>query len=88
MISPGSIDFSEDSSTYFAMIKGSMGGLVKGDLCCFMPLQRHLKLEVCEVSNIFSWTVCHIRQTIDRYLHVDTSLIMSECWLRVRQGGL
>jgi hypothetical protein len=53
VISPGSIDFSEDSSTYFAMIEGSMGGLVKGELCCFMPLQRQLKQEVCEGSNIF-----------------------------------
>jgi hypothetical protein len=53
VISPGSIDFSEDSSTYFAMIEGSVGGLVKGELCCFMPLQRHLKREVCGVGNIF-----------------------------------
>ena len=70
------------------MIKGSMGWLVKGDLCCFMPLQRHLKLEVCEVSNIFSWTVCHIRQTIDRYLLVDRSLIRAQSRLRVQRGGV
>jgi len=38
VISPGSIELSEDSSTYFAMIEGSMGGLVNGELCCFMPL--------------------------------------------------
>jgi hypothetical protein len=35
------------------MIEGSVGGLVKGELCCFMPLQRHLKREVCGVGNIF-----------------------------------